>query len=278
MPYAGSQVDDDVVVVTGGGTGIGAAIAERFANEGARVVIVGRRSAPLEEVSRRTGAVPMVADAGDPAEVRRVLQSVLDLYGRVDTLVCNAGGAGFAPVGDTTDQDWSDALHANLTTSFVMVREFLVALTGSAARVVIISSLSGLFAGPAMAGYTTAKHALIGLTRSLARDYGERGLRVNAVCPGWVRTPMADDEMAELVEHGTFVSRDAAYAAVTADVPLRRVGSPAEIAAVVRFLGSDESSYLTGTTIVVDGGAHIVDLPTIAFEKARRRAGAPEER
>ena len=133
----------------------------------------------------------------------------------------------------------------------------------------MISSLSGLFAGPAMAGYTTAKHAVIGLTKSLARDYGASGIRVNAICPGWVRTPLADEEMDELVEHLELSDRNEAYDLVTTDLPLRRVADPSDIAAAVRFLGSGESAYITGTTLVVDGGAHIVDLPTLAFEKAR---------
>lgn len=269
MPYNGAQVDGHVVVITGGGTGIGAAIAERYAADGARVVIVGRRRAPLEEMAQRIGALPLTADAGDARDVNRVRETVLQLYGRVDTVVCNAGGPGFTSVGETGDQEWGDALHANLTTSFVTVREFLPSLIDSSGRVVMISSLSGLFAGPSMAGYITAKHALIGLTKSLARDYGPRNVRVNAVCPGWVRTPMADEEMEELIALGNFRTHDEAYAAVTADLPLRRVGTPDEIASLVRFLGSDESSYITGATIVVDGGAHIVDLPTLAFENAR---------
>lgn len=269
MPNTGSTVDGDVVVITGGGTGIGAAIAQRYSGEGAHVAILGRRIGPLEAVAAETGALPIVADAGNSADVRRALDTVLQHHGRVDTLVCNAGGAGFTAVGDTTDREWADALHANLTTSFVMTREFLPSLITSKGRVVIVSSLSGLFAGPSMAGYVTAKHALLGMTKALARDYGAQGVRVNAVCPGWVQTPMADDEMDELVQHESFNSRAAAYDAVTADLPLRRVGTADEIAAAVRFLGSDESSYMTGATLVIDGGAHIVDLPTLAFEKAR---------
>jgi NAD(P)-dependent dehydrogenase (short-subunit alcohol dehydrogenase family) len=269
MAYTGSHVDGHVVVVTGGGTGIGAAIAERYAAEGAHVVILGRRPGPLEAVAEEIGALPLVADAGDPAAVEAALAAVLERYGRVDTLVCNAGGPGFTSVGETSDAGWAEALHSNLTTSFAIVRGFLPALIESAGRIVIVSSLSGLFAGPSMAGYVTAKHALIGLTKSLARDYGRHGVRVNAVCPGWVRTPMADEEMDELVEGAGLPSRQDAYDAVTADLPLRRPAAPAEIAAAVRFLGSDESSYITGATLVVDGGAHIVDLPTLAFEKAR---------
>jgi meso-butanediol dehydrogenase/(S,S)-butanediol dehydrogenase/diacetyl reductase len=269
MPYRGSEVDGDVVVVTGGGTGIGAAIAERFESEGAHVVVIGRRAGPLDELAMRIGAMALVADAGNPHEVRTVLSCILRRFGRIDTLICNAGGPGFTSVGETDDDGWSDALHANLSTTFVMAREFLPALIDSAGRIVVVSSLSGIFAGPSMAGYTTAKHALMGLTKSLARDYGSRGVRVNAICPGWVRTPMADEEMDELVMQAGFVDRAAAYDAVTADVPLRRVATPADVAAAVRFLGSDESSYITGATLVVDGGAHIVDVPTLGFEKAR---------
>ena len=119
-----------------------------------------------------------------------------------------------------------------------------------------------------MAGYTVGKHALVGLARSLARDYGRPGVRVNVVCPGWVQTPMADAEMDEFAEHAGLSSRAEAYATVTADVPLGRAAQPAEIAALVRFLGSGESSYMTGAVVVADGGAHIVDVPTIAFDHA----------
>ncbi|MGK3950856.1 SDR family NAD(P)-dependent oxidoreductase [Microbacterium sp. I2] len=269
MPYSGSTVDGDVVLVTGGGTGIGAAIAERFTTEGARVVITGRRPEPLREIAERIGATPLVSDAGNAADAKSTLRTVLEMYGRIDTLVCNAGGPGFAAVGDTSDDDWATAVHANLNTTFVMTREFLPALIESRGRIVVISSLSGLFAGPSMAAYTAAKHALIGLTKSLARDYGAHGVRVNTICPGWIRTPMADEEMDELVAANVFSSRESAYEAVTVDLPLGRAGAPAEVAAVARFLGSAESSYITGATIVADGGAHIVDLPTLAFEKAR---------
>lgn len=203
-------------------------------------------------------------------EVANVIAATLSTFGRIDTLVCNAGGGGFTAVEQTSDRDWADSMHANLTTAFVSARGFLPALKESRGNIVLISSLSGLAAGPSMAGYTTAKHALIGLTKSLARDYGVSGIRVNAVCPGWVRTPMADEEMDELVSELHLASRDAAYRLVTEDLPLRRVAEPSDIAAAVRFLGSNESSYITGATLVVDGGAHIVDLPTLAFEKARR--------
>lgn len=269
-----SDVQGRVVVITGGGTGIGAAIAERYADDGATVVIVGRRREPLEEVAARIGATAVVADASDGASARAAVDEVVERFGGIDVLVANAGGHGFAAVGDTSDEDWDAAIKVNLSTAFVMAREALPALLGdgngrSGGEIVIVSSLAGLFAGPSVAGYTVGKHALIGLTRSLARDYSRKGVRVNAVCPGWVRTPMADAEMDEFASHAPEISdRAAGYAAVTRDVPLGRPAEPAEIASIVRFLGSSQSSYMTGAVLVADGGAHIVDLPTVAFEHA----------
>lgn len=268
MGFAGASVAGKVVVITGGGTGIGAAVAERFTAEGAHVVVVGRRRGPLDEVASRIGATVIEADASAAASARNVVSTTLATFGRLDVLVNNAGGHGFSPVGETDDEAWAAAMQANLTTAFVMSREALPALIEAKGQIVIVSSLAGLFAGPSVAGYTVGKHALIGLTKSLARDYGRHGVRVNAVCPGWVQTPMADAEMDEFAAHALLDSRETAYATVTADVPLRRPAQPSEIASVVRFLGSGESSYVTGATLVVDGGAHIVDLPTIAFDHA----------
>lgn len=162
-------------------------------------------------MAEEIGALPLVADAGNAEAVEDALAGVMGRFDRVDTLVCNAGGPGFTAVGETSDAEWGEALHANLTTSFGMARDFLPALVESLGRIVVVSSLSGLMAGPSMAGCTAAKHALIGLTKSLARDYGRHGVRVNAICPGWVRTPMADEEMDGLVEDAGLPSRQDAY-------------------------------------------------------------------
>jgi meso-butanediol dehydrogenase/(S,S)-butanediol dehydrogenase/diacetyl reductase len=260
-----SSFDGKTVLITGGGTGIGAAAAERFAEEGANVVIVGRRRAPLEEIAARTGALIAVADAADAVQAGQAVAQAVERFGSVDVVIANAGGHGLSSVGDTDDVEWEKSLRSNLTTAFTTVRAALPELVKNRGTVVIVSSLAGLFAGPEVAGYTVSKHALIGLTRTLARDYGQHGVRVNAICPGWVRTPMADEEMDVFREAAKLDSREDAYRTVTADVPLGRPGRPEEIASIIRFLASGESSYMTGSVTVADGGAHVVDLPTTAF-------------
>ncbi|WP_199433691.1 SDR family NAD(P)-dependent oxidoreductase [Qaidamihabitans albus] len=252
-------------LVTGGGTGIGAAIATRLAEDGGDVVVSGRRREPLEEVaSTHSRIVAMPADATDGAAMSRVVEDIGERYGSLDGVVANAGGHGYDTVGGTSDEAWRSSLDANLTTAFVTAREALGPLEKSGGSIVVVSSLSALRAAPETAGYTIGKHALLGLVRSIARDYGHR-LRANAVCPGWVRTPMADEEMQVLVHGGGAADVESAYATVTRDVPLGRPAAPEEIAGVVAFLLGPDATYVHGATLVVDGGAHIVDVPTLAF-------------
>ena len=253
-----------VVVVSGGGTGIGAAAARRFAADGGRLALLGRRREPLEAVAAETGGLALPCDTADRAQTEAAFERILAAFGRVDAVVANAGGHGVGSVAETADEEWDLSFRTNVSTAFVLARAALPALTASRGSIVVVSSLAGLFAGPGVAGYTVGKHALLGLTRSLARDYGRSGIRVNAVCPGWVRTPMADEEMDDFATQAGLGGREEGYAIVTKDVPLGRAAEPEEIASVIRFLASPDASYVTGSTIVVDGGAHIVDLPTIA--------------
>jgi meso-butanediol dehydrogenase / (S,S)-butanediol dehydrogenase / diacetyl reductase len=255
-----------VALITGGGTGIGAACARRFSSEGARVVVVGRRRERIEEIAVEIGGLAIAADASQAREMQAVVATAQERFGRLDILIANAGGHGLGAALETDDTAWALARTANLDTAFVSARESLPALLQRRGSIVLVASIAALAAGPEVCGYTTCKHALIGLTRSLARDYGPQGVRVNAVCPGWVRTPMADEEMLPLM-NTRGLTLDEAYSAVTADVPLRRPASAAEIAAVCRFLASDDASIVTGAVIVADGGASIVDVPTLAFQR-----------
>ncbi|MER6583190.1 SDR family NAD(P)-dependent oxidoreductase [Nonomuraea sp. NPDC001023] len=261
------RLEGKVALITGAGTGIGAATARRFAAEGASVMLTGRRPGPLAEVAADLGDAAAVAcaDMSDTDQARAAVEACLGRFGGLDVVVANAGGHGGGPVGETDDASWRLSLDANLNTCFVTCREALPALVRSKGAIVVVSSIAGLAAGPAVSGYVTTKHALIGLTRSIARDYGPQGVRANCLCPGWVRTPMADEEMDVLVARDG-ITRDAAYELVTKDVPLRRPATADEIAAICLFLASPDSAVMTGSVVVADGGATAVDLPTLAFD------------
>ncbi|UGA37115.1 SDR family oxidoreductase [Chromobacterium haemolyticum] len=259
---------DKTVVITGAGSGIGAACARRFAAEGARVALVGRRAGPLLALAEETGGLALAGDAADSALWEDFLARIHARWGRVDGLAACAGGLGMGAALETDDEAWRAAMRANLDTAFVSARACLPDLMRQGGGMVLMSSIAGLAAGPQACGYVVAKHALLGLARSLARDYGP-AVRVNALCPGWVRTPMADEEMRPLMAaHGEDL--EAAYRRVTADVPLRRPATPEEIAAICRFLLSDEAAMVSGACLAADGGATAVDVPTLAYARLER--------
>ena len=251
--------------ITGGGTGIGAAVARRMAADGARVVLMGRRREPLEAVTRDIGGLVVQGDAADAKAVRAALAEVHEKFGPVDILVANAGGHGVGPTVTMSDETWALATRLNLDTAFVCARECLPDLIAQKGNIVVVASIAGLFAGPAAAGYVTMKHACIGFGKSLARDYGRQGVRTNTICPGWVATSMADEQMQVIVDKHGLRSIDEAYRLVTKDVPLGRPATPEEVSNVICFVASGEASMMNGSILTVDGGATVVDLPTLAF-------------
>jgi meso-butanediol dehydrogenase/(S,S)-butanediol dehydrogenase/diacetyl reductase len=251
-------------LVTGGGTGIGAAIADRLTGDGYGVCITGRRREPLDAVAAETGALAVPGDTGDPAAVESAVAAAKDAFGRLDVLVCNAGIGLGGTIEEQTPDGWDAVLRTNLTGAFLACRAAVPELVKTKGSVVTISSDSGLRAAPRSAAYCTAKAGLIMLTQCIALDYGPLGVRANCVCPGWVRTPMADEEMDELAElRGT--DREGAYELVASPVPLRRPAGPEEIASVVAWLASDEASFLTGAVVAVDGGNAVVDASATVF-------------
>lgn len=245
------------IFVTGGGTGIGAAVARRFTQLGGKVTIMGRRREPLEETARAIGCRAIVGDAADGATIEAAISQTAEVHGGLDVLVANAGTAQIGSVSDTTDAIWEEALRNNLTSAFVASRSAMPWLKRSGGSIVIISSLGSVEVVPEMCGYVTAKHALIGLTKSIAHDFGKFGVRANAISPGFVRTSMADQTMQAIMarDHMTI---DEAYASVTAHQPIARPALPEDIAAATTFLASDEAALITGTNLVLDGGNTIV--------------------
>ncbi|ULJ82953.1 SDR family oxidoreductase (plasmid) [Rhizobium sp. C104] len=252
-------------LITGGGTGIGAAVARRIRREGGNVVLVGRRPEPLRAVADEIGATVITADAADGIAMRKALETVVETFGGLDILIANAGGHGVGPTISMSDETWDLAVRLNLNTAFVSARESLPYLIKNKGNIVVLASIAGLFAGPDAAGYVTMKHACIGLAKSLARDYGRKGVRTNTVCPGWVTTDMADEQMQMIVEKFRLKSIEEAYALVTKDVPLGRPASTEDVANAVCFLASSDASMINGAILTVDGGAGTVDLPTLAF-------------
>jgi NAD(P)-dependent dehydrogenase (short-subunit alcohol dehydrogenase family) len=251
-------------LVTGGGTGIGAAIARRLRADGYDVCVTGRRREPLDAVAAETGAFPFQADTGDKADAEKAVAAAKDAFGRLDVLVCNAGIGLGGTVEEQSPEGWDAVLRTNLTGAFLACRAALPELVQTRGSVVTISSDSGLRAAPASAAYCTAKAGLIMLTQCIALDYGPLGVRANCICPGWVRTPMADEEMDELAElRGT--DREGAYELVASPVPLRRPGSPQEIASAVAWLVSDEAGFTTGAVVAIDGGNTVVDPSATVF-------------
>ncbi|MBU2511503.1 SDR family oxidoreductase [bacterium] len=254
-----------VALITGGGTGLGAAVARRFSRSGASVVVTGRREDPIKKIAAETGGKAVVGDVTDSDHLSRAVDLAIKEFGGLDVVIANAGIISMADVVSVEDKDWQQMVDINLTGVMKTAQAAIPTLIArGGGSIVNIASVAGLMGVNEGVGYCTTKSALLGLTRSLAMDYGPKGIRVNTLCPGWFRSEMSEMEMVELAKEKN-VSVGEAVARVTQYLPLKRMAEPDEIAACVEFLASDNASFVTGTVLVADGGGAIVDVGMLGF-------------
>lgn len=244
------KLKDQVAVITGAGSGLGRAIALRFAQEGARIVIAELNEAKGEETLQQVQAAGVEAfavptDVSNSAAVAELF-AALDARGwPVNVLVNNAGNAGqLQPTHLMSDEDWHNIVHVHLSGTFFGSREALKRMVaqGNGGVIINLASVAGLRGMPYGAPYGSAKGGIISFTKGLAQEYAKLGIRVNAIAPGWVETPILENLPDEI------------RPAMVANTPLGRIGQPEEIAAVALFLASDESSYVVGQIISPNGG------------------------
>jgi len=254
-----------VALITGGGSGLGAAVARRFSKAGGSVVVTGRREGLLKAVAEETSGKAVTGSVMDKNHLSRAVETAVRKFGGLDMVIANAGIISGADVMSIKENDWQQMLDINLTGVMNTVQAAIPALINrGGGSIVNISSVAGIMGIAESTGYCTIKSALLGLTRSLAIDYGQHGIRANTLCPGWFSSEMSDMEMAELAaEKG--ISKAEAIDRVTQYLPLKRMADPDEIAACVEFLASDNASFVTGTVLVADGGGAIVDVGMLGF-------------
>jgi meso-butanediol dehydrogenase / (S,S)-butanediol dehydrogenase / diacetyl reductase len=250
-----------VALVTGGGRGIGYAIAQRFADEGAAVAVLALHAQSAEravqEIVRRGGsAMSLSGDVSDEEDVRTAVEETVGTLGRLDVMVNNAGTIAMKPVVETSVETWDRVLDVNLRGVFLGCRAAArqMIAQGTGGRIINASSGAGRQGNALIAAYAASKFGVIGLTQSLAVELAPHGITVNAYCPGHVTsTPMWDEIDRELTSRSG-EERGAAKRAAEAEPPLARAGRPEEVAAAVAYLASDEAAFVTGASLLIDGG------------------------
>lgn len=241
------SLEGRVALVTGGSRGIGAAIVAELATAGARVAVNYRSDrGAAEDVAKAAAGIAVQADISDPHQAQLLVERVESELGDVDLLVNNAGITRDGLIVRMSDEDWEEVLSTNLRGTFhtcrAVSRKMLRRRFGA---IVNVASVVGLHGNPGQTNYAASKAGVIGFTKALARELGNRGVRVNAVAPGYIQTELTD------------VLSEQARQAILTNTPLARLGQPQDVAGAVRFLCSDEASFVTGEVLLVDGGLGI---------------------
>jgi 3-oxoacyl-[acyl-carrier protein] reductase len=237
------RLEGRIALVTGGASGIGAATARRLAAEGARVAVADLNDEGARAVAGEIDGLAVRVDVADAASVRAAVADVSSSLGDIDVLVNNAGLTRDGLLARMSDDDWREVIETNLSSVFYTCRAVTRPMMKKRAGAIVnISSIVGLHGNFGQTNYAASKAGIIGFTKSLARELGSRGVRANVVAPGYVQTRLTDvipDEAKELMLRNT---------------PLGRLGDPLDVARAVRFLCSDEASFITGEVLLVDGG------------------------
>ncbi|MBN2040799.1 MAG: SDR family oxidoreductase [Spirochaetes bacterium] len=251
-----------MAIITGGGTGIGAATTRRFIAEGAKVCIAGRRENVLQELVKSlpsdTG-VMCKGDVSEPRDIERIIRTALDFGGRIDILVNNAGMGTGGSVTDADLDEWRKTLEVNLIGPFLLMRGAIPHMKkNGGGSIVNISSLASLRGIGGLSAYCTSKAGLNMMTQQAAIDFGEDKIRCNAICPGFVFSEMVEKGYGQMAKDlntdlNTLMDK------VFREIPSRHPAQPEEVAGICAFLASDDASYITGTVIPVDGGLAVMD-------------------
>jgi NAD(P)-dependent dehydrogenase (short-subunit alcohol dehydrogenase family) len=237
-------------IVTGGGSGIGRAISLGFVREGAAVVVADREGAKAEEVALEAGAnrgsaVPVKADVTRTDDVDRMVDLSLREFGRVDVLINNAGIGKLGSVTELSEQEWDEVLGINLKGPFLCSRRVIPQmLQMGSGSIVNVASVTGIVASPGRAAYCASKAGLVMLTKAMALDYAAQGIRVNAICPGVIVTPMTESSLENPSIRKEKLDK----------TPMGKLGIPSDIVPAAIYLASEDSGFMTGHALVVDGG------------------------
>jgi NAD(P)-dependent dehydrogenase (short-subunit alcohol dehydrogenase family) len=264
-----------VAIITGGGTGIGEAVARRFVADGAKVCISGRRQHILDQVAASLPPGPIktcAADVSQPKDVDLMVQTALSFGLGLHVVVNNAGME--QPLGDVVEinlEVWRKVLDINLNGPFLLMKAAIPHIVKAGGGSVInIASLAGVRSIPRLPAYCASKGGLISLTQQAALDFGRDKVRCNVICPGAVKTDMLVSAMGPFAE-GLGMTVDEVLSEFQKDVPLHRISTPSELAGLCSYLASDDSSFITGTVIPADGGCAIVDVSGAAISNLAAR-------
>ena len=270
------KLEGKVALVTGGGTGIGTAIAERFVKEGAKVCISGRRKEMLDKVARSLPSGTITTCQGDTSKDKdagRMVETTISFGGKIDILVNNAAISAQGSVADLDPELWREVIAINLTGPFLLMKAAIPhMIENGGGSIINIASVGGMRCLPSFPAYCSSKAGLIMLTQQAALDYGPKNIRCNAVCPGGIKTAMVEKEFGQFGKM-LGIEPEEYFKIISEELPLKRFGEPSEIAGMCTFLASDDASFTTGAAMLVDAGTSVVDVVGASISGSLRRGG-----